>query len=666
MKTVCDRRWDVLTARSRSAGSTCLSLLIYTAFSVSLDHYSFPLNRLPVDDLTRQLKERFGFPAFRPGQEDVIRAVLAGRDVMAVMPTGQGKSLCYQLPATLLPGLTLVISPLIALMQDQVTAMKQRKLAVAAFHSGLSGLEKSLVIEDLQQRRIQLLYLAPERMQHEGFLRLLRTLWVSLLVVDEVHCISQWGHDFRPDYLKIGRLRQELTNPPCLALTATATARVQTDVCRRLSLHDPLRLVAGFRRKNLAFSVHRCQTLRDKLGLVDRLVRETGAGTIIVYGATRRTVEEVAAWLGQSNPSVGFYHAGLSDEQRRLVHEDFRRGSVRILVATNAFGMGIDKPDVRLVVHFDIPGSLEAYYQEAGRAGRDGQHAACVVLFHERDVATQEYFISQASKDSESVERAGRMKTLLQELLGYLSTSTCRQLAILEYFSDQTEIALGPCGLCDRCVTPARQLSRKLPQGSAIAQAILDTVAWCGGRFGMGRIVDILRGSRSKVLAAYGVADCQTYGTCRTETKLSVASQVKSLISSGYLRVEGTEYPTIELTTKGREVQQGLRTVELEQVEDSFTRGSGEKTSRLEAVPTATPMTSLPDRQLVEQLRQLRSELAAEEGVAPFLIFHDKTLKAIAGYKPETREALLEIPGIGEMKAERYGRRVLDVVNGVQ
>ena len=614
-----------------------------------------------MDNLTRQLNERFGFATFRPGQEDVIRAVLAGRDAMAIMPTGQGKSLCYQLPATLLPGLTLVISPLIALMQDQVTAMRQRKIAAAAFHSGLSGLEKSRLMQDLQQRQVQLLYLAPERMQHEGFLRLLRSLWVSLLVVDEAHCISQWGHDFRPDYLKIGRLRGELTNPPCLALTATATARVQTDLCQRLSLRDPFRLVTGFRRANLALSVHHCQTLREKLGIVERLVCGSGKGTILIYCATRRTVEEVAGWLGQSHQAVGYYHAGLSDEHRRLVHDDFRRGMLRILVATNAFGMGIDKPDVRLVLHFDIPGSLEAYYQEAGRAGRDGQPAACVLLFHERDVATQEYFIAQASKDSEGTERAERMTTLLQELLGYVSVSTCRQVAILDYFSDQAELALGSCGLCDRCgAKPSRMISHET---AATAKAIVETVSWCGGRFGMGRIVDILRGSRSRALLAYGVEDCSTYGIGRAQTKVSVTNLVKTLIGSGYLEVQGTEYPTLDVTPKGREILQGLRTIALEQAEEYSSGGSLKKPRPSPAARMAILKASSPDRQLVERLRQLRSELAKEEGVAPFLIFHNRTLKAIADYKPETPTALLEIPGIGEMKAERYGRRVLAVVN---
>ena len=630
-------------------------------------HHSIILICFPVDSLTRQLKERFGFATFRPGQEDVIRAVLAGRDAMAVMPTGQGKSLCYQLPATLLPGLTLVISPLIALMQDQVSAMKQRKIAAAAFHSGLTGLEKNRVMQDLHHRRVQLLYLAPERMQHEGFLQLLRSLWVSLLVVDEAHCISQWGHDFRPDFLKIGRLRQELTNPPCLALTATATARVQRDLCQRLSLRDPFRLVAGFRRANLALSVHLAQSRQDKLSTLGRLVRETGKGTILVYCATRRAVEEVAAWLGQPYPSVGYYHAGLSDEERRMVHEEFRRGTVRILAATNAFGMGIDKADVRLVVHFDIPGSLEAYYQEVGRAGRDGRSAACALLFHERDVATQEYFIEQASKDPEGTDRAARMKTLLQDMLGYVSTSTCRQFAILEYFSDDAERALGPCGLCDRCITPVRQATRTVSQETTVsARDVLDTVSWCMGRFGLNRVVDILRGSRSKALMAYGAEECPTYGVCRTQPKPAVTARVKALIDSGYLQVEGTEYPLLNVTSKGREVLQGTHAATLEQVENHRPTGSVQKLRHTDPALAGFFQPSLPDRQLVERLRQLRSELAEEEGVAPFLIFHDKTLKAIAGYKPGTTEALLEIPGIGEMKAERYGRRVLAVVNQSQ
>jgi ATP-dependent DNA helicase RecQ len=618
-----------------------------------------------VDDLTRQLSERFGFAKFRPGQEEVIRAVLAGRDAMTVMPTGQGKSLCYQLPATLLPGLTLVISPLIALMQDQVASLRQRKINAAAFHSGLTGSEKHRVIQDLNQKRLQLLYLAPERMQHEEFLQLLRSLWVSLLVVDEAHCISQWGHDFRPDYLKIGRLRQELTNPPCLALTATATARVQTDLCKRLSLRDPLKLVAGFRRPNLALSVRLCQSRQEKLAMLERLVRETEKGTILVYCATRRAVEEVAEWLGQSHQSVGYYHAGLSDEERRLVHEDFRRGTVRILAATNAFGMGIDKSDVRLVVHFDIPGSVEAYYQEVGRAGRDGRPAACVLLFHERDLATQEYFIQLASKDSEGAERAKRMKTLLQEMLGYVSVSTCRQLAILDYFSDEAERALGPCNLCDRCVAPVRQPSREVSHDDAAsAKAILETVSWCMGRFGVSRIVEILRGSRSKAMQAYGAEGCPTYGMCRTSSKPSVTGLVKGLIDSGYLQVEGTEYPTLDVTHKGREILQGVGAVVLRQAEEPQPDVPVTMPLREKTMPAAVLRTSPSDPQLFERLRQLRTELAEEEGVSAFLIFHDKTLKAIAGHKPVTPAALLEIPGIGALKAERYGRRVLAVVNG--
>lgn len=593
-----------------------------------------------------------------------MRAVLAQRDALAVMPTGQGKSLCYQLPATLLPGLTLVVSPLIALMQDQVASLTQRNIAAAAFHSGLSERERDGVLSALHLQRLKLLYLAPERVQHEGFLRLLRSCLISLLVIDEAHCISQWGHDFRPDYMKLNRLRKEFNNLPCLALTATATPRVQTDICDRLPLRDPLRLITGFRRENLALFVHTCLSYQDKSASLSRLVSRCPTGAIVVYCATRRTVEEVAGTLRHSHQSVGYYHAGLSDDERKLLHENFRRGTIRVLVATNAFGMGIDKADVRLVVHFDIPGSLEAYYQEAGRAGRDGQPASCVLLFHERDLSTQEYFIDQASRDPNNTDRADRMKTLLAEMMAYVSTTTCRQLAILRYFSDADLQDVGPCGLCDQCASTQSEERLALDtEDDACAKAVLETLSWCGDRFGVSRIVEIVRGSRSKMIRTYGAEDCPTYGSCKTQSKTSVTQLVKSLIDGGYLRVEGLDYPTLALTRSGQEVLQGSRSLRLEKAKAGSTEASSTKLLRQRVMPVSIPKVEVADPQLFERLRRLRTELAEEEGVAPFVIFHDKTLRRLASHKPLTSAALLEIPGIGKVKVERYGRRVLEILS---
>ncbi len=403
-----------------------------------------------ISQLDRELHDRFGFKKFRPGQRSIIEAVLDHRDAMVVMPTGQGKSLCFQLPATLTSGLTVVISPLIALMKDQVDGLRHRGIAASAFHSGLIQVERDRVIQDIRLRRLQLLYVAPERIQHERFVHILRISGISRLVVDEAHCISHWGHDFRPDYLRLGEFRQRIGLRPCLALTATATGQVQDDICDKLELRHPLRVVTGFRRPNLQFAVEHCQSTKEKLEILESLVagvvNHPGSGSALVYCATRRHVEEVAARLARTWPKVSFYHAGLEDDRRAAVHEKFLSGEVRVLVATNAFGMGIDKPDVRLVVHFDVPGSLDAYYHEAGRAGRDGVLSRCVLLFQQRDVATQEYFIRQSTNG-----RAENLRHLLHHMVSYASALTCRQLAVLEYFGDVDEAALGPCGNCDRC-----------------------------------------------------------------------------------------------------------------------------------------------------------------------------------------------------------------------
>lgn len=423
-------------------------------------------------DLDTHLRTRFGFSSFRPGQREAIEAVLDGRDALAVMPTGQGKSLCFQLPATLTPGLAVVVSPLIALMKDQVDALHERGIAAAAFHSGLAEDERDRVVQALRLGRLRLLYIAPERAQHGWFVRVLRAAVPSLLVVDEAHCISRWGHDFRPDYLRLGDFREQLGRPPCLALTATATALVRDDIVAKLALKGPLRIVTGFRRPNLGFAVLACLSPAEKWRELEALIRETGPGpgrgAALVYCATRRRVEEVAARLARAGFEAGFYHAGLADAMRASVQDRFLSGSLPILVATNAFGMGIDKPDVRLLVHHDLPGSLEAYYQEAGRAGRDGAPARCVLLYHPADVRTQEFLIGRtASAGDRQAELAG----LLQRMVEYAHASGCRQLAFLDYFDDEAEAALGPCGRCDRC---AKKLSAISPQPSVLESEATD------------------------------------------------------------------------------------------------------------------------------------------------------------------------------------------------
>lgn len=503
--------------------------------------------------LEQCLHETFKFSDFRHGQLPLIDALAEARDALGVMPTGGGKSLCFQLPALCLEGTAVVVSPLIALMKDQVDALKARGIAAEAYNSSLFHWEKAALLERLEAGQIKLLYIAPERIQNDGFLRRLRNIRISFLAVDEAHCISHWGHDFRPDYMRIAELREAIGNPPCIALTATATKRVQDDIVARLKLRNPVKVVTGFHRPNLTFEVRHCANRAAKLGELKRqIARATiDGGSAILYAATRKNVEWLSSALIAAGIPCGHYHAGLSDAAREKVQNAFQGGKVKVLVATNAFGMGIDKPDVRLVAHFDIPGSMEAYYQEAGRAGRDGKPAKCVLLFNHADVATQEFFIEKTEGAHADVA-----KSLLKQLVRYAYEKECREHLILEYFGDEEAEAIQRCGHCDCCVAaeeePALVAAPREIQDAG--RHILTCVARLGGRFGKSRVAEVLKGSNSAAVRQFGFMHLPTYGLLKSWKLADIRELMDELIVSNYLKMSGLEYPVVGLTDQGSRV----------------------------------------------------------------------------------------------------------------
>lgn len=514
------------------------------------------LNRINVVSratLEQCLEDSFRFSDFRHGQLPLIEALAEGRDALGVMPTGGGKSLCFQLPALCLQGTAVIVSPLIALMKDQVDALKARGIAAEAYNSSLLHWEKTELLQRLEAGEIKLLYIAPERIQNDGFLRRLKNSKVSFLAVDEAHCISHWGHDFRPDYMRIAELREAIGNPPCIALTATATKRVQDDIVLRLKLRDPIRVVTGFHRPNLAFEVRHCASRAAKLGELKRLIARATleGGSAILYAATRKNVEWLSAALVAAGIRCGHYHAGLSDTAREKVQDRFQRGKLNVLVATNAFGMGIDKPDVRLVAHFDIPGSMEAYYQEAGRAGRDGNPAQCVLLFNHADVSTQEFFIEKS--DGAHTDIA---KGLLKQLVRYAYEKECREHLILEYFGDEEAAAIQRCGRCDCCAAAEEEPALvPAPEKTQVAgRHILTCVARLSGRFGKSRVAEVLKGSNSVAVRQFGFMHLPTYGLLRTWKLADIRELMDELIVSNYLKMSGLEYPVVGLTDQGTKV----------------------------------------------------------------------------------------------------------------
>ena len=603
------------------------------------------------------LKQHFGYDEFLPLQEEIISTVLKKRDALVLMPTGGGKSLCYQLPAMHFEGLTLVVSPLIALMKDQVDALRSNGIPAAFIISKQPYSEINRVQQQAQQGTLKILYVAPERLALPSFQQFLAKLKVSLVAVDEAHCISVWGHAFRPDYRKLGELRRALPGVPFLALTATATERVREDIVEQLHLEQPERFVASFNRSNLSYSVLSKQ--RDSFArLVELLQKHTGE-SVIIYCSTIKGTEELAARLRESDFDAQPYHAELGDERQQR-QENFIHDRTAIIVATIAFGMGIDKSNIRLIVHYDLPKTLENYYQETGRAGRDGLPSDCVLFYTYADVPKLEYLIEKDTED-EAKRRNAREK--LARVNEFCQLQACRRRFLLRYFGE--EWPKGNCGGCDFCLIPREEFD-----ATEIAQKILSAVVRTGGRFGIAHVTDVLRGSRKKrvkelkhdALSVYGIVDDYSADEIK-----EIAGQ---LVEEGLLCRDKGEYPTLSVTRAGKIFLKRREALTLTRPkrEQEQVPAAGRSARDFEEVDGGIPqrrerrkdsdsdgMSLDFDQGLFEELRGLRRRLAAERGVPPYVIFNDVALQQMAYYLPQSHESFSRISGVGKAKLEQLG-----------
>ena len=613
--------------------------------------------------LRAQLRRHFGHDDFRPLQERAIRAALAGRDTVVLMPTGGGKSLCYQLPALARDGLTLVVSPLIALMKDQVDALRARGIAAGCLNSSMTSEEAGEVRRGALRGDLKLLYVAPERVALPSFPGFLGRLRVGFVAVDEAHCISQWGHEFRPDYLTLGALREELPEVPFMALTATATPRVRADVAERLGMADPEFLVASFNRPNITYAV---RPKRRSLPVLISMLQERAGESAIVYCLSRRETETVAATLRDAGIEALPYHAGLEHDQRRRTHDRFTSKETPVIVATIAFGMGIDVPDIRLIVHYNLPKSLEGYYQETGRAGRDGEPSDCVLFYTTADRSTQEGFIREI-EDPEERERAFAR---LRRVLGYCQLRTCRRRHLLDYFGERSPDSQDGCGNCDNCLDPESDLAEF--DGTEIAQKILSAVHRTGARFGMAHVTEVLRGSRSRRVLQFGHDKLSVHGIAREFAAEDLRDLADQLVDRGLLVRAAGEYPTVSIAPAGWKFLRARERITLHRPRNAppdprKTRAAppAAKTSGISA-PEAPPAVPPPEieTELFETLRGVRRGLADRDNVRPFHVCGDRTLREIAAYLPQSEDGLLRIHGFGPAKLERYGAPFLEAVCG--
>jgi ATP-dependent DNA helicase RecQ len=590
-------------------------------------------------NLEQALKFYFGYDNFRPGQRQIIEIALENRDMLVVMPTGGGKSLCFQLPALVKKGITVVVSPLIALMQDQVDALRKNGIAATFLNSSLNSYKVRSREQAILEGKIRLLYVAPERLMSERFLPFLdlvhHQVGVSSFAIDEAHCVSEWGHDFRPEYRQLRSLRSRFNNVPVLALTATATDRVRADIIEQLGLKQPNIHIASFNRENLYYEV-RPKTKNSYAELLE-MVRENDSSTII-YCLTRKQVDELTLKLQHDKVSVLPYHAGLNDEERSTNQTRFIRDDVRVMVATVAFGMGINKPDVRLVIHYNLPRNIESYYQESGRAGRDGEQSRCTLFFSFGDVKTIEWSINQ--KTDEQEQKIARQQ--LRQTIDYAETTICRRTIQLGYFGERFD---GNCGNCDNCRYP-----QPTQDWTVEAMKFLSCIARTKEKFGMNHIIDILRGGKTEKIKQYEHEQLSTYGIGKDKTADEWKMLGRSLLQQGLLEQSTDGYFVLKLNALSWEIMRRQRQIAI-------------------AVPVVqkasikeTSINTIEGEMLMQKLRVLRKTLADIQGVAPYIIFSDATLKSMAHIRPQTKADLSKISGVGSRKLAEYGDNFLSAI----
>ncbi len=599
----------------------------------------------PMNRAQSILKEVFGFAKFWPLQEKIIAHILEKQDALVVMPTGGGKSLCYQIPGMIFDGLTIVVSPLISLMKDQVDQIKEYGVPALFLNSSLSMEEYRANVTKLRTKDAKLLYLAPEALLAPRTLALLADLKVDCIAIDEAHCISQWGHDFRPEYRQLAEVRTVFPAAACIALTATATPRVREDIRQSLNIDDRSEFIGSFNRPNLFLEVVPKNEPPDQvLDLLERYPNESG----IIYCATRRQTEELHAHLQKNGYSVRPYHAGLSESERTENQERFRRDDVRIIVATIAFGMGINKPNVRFVIHYDLPGSIDNYYQEIGRAGRDGLPAHCLLLFSYGDLQKIQYFIGQKAEQEQRVAQI-----LLSQLLGFAETDLCRRVPLLNYFGETS--VPERCGMCDNCRSGNEE--KALVDLTLPAQMFLSCIKRTDEIFGAGHIVDVLRGSNSQKILKFGHEKLSTYGIGTAYSAKQWRHLARQLIQKGLL-LHHYEHGSLKLTPKAWEVLRG---------KEPFLGRMETDSKKLRAAPGAAQRPRADeadsfDPDLFEALRKKRKALAGEANLPPYAIFHDRTLREMALYCPRDREGLLTLYGVGKSKLEKYADAFLEII----